>query len=304
MLVGPFTKVNLGPENNDSNSASPDGRITSQSQGGATQTKRIWSCGLRDVDGGSLDSEQSNPTKSNIIVRSGEIGGSSSPDNRSRDSADSIRSRAKAVQILNRRRQIARYKAHPWPFLCEQVLTEDPHDKAGLIKPYPQLAYLEDFVNDWVRERRILVPKSRRMLASWTCIALHVWLLLFHDREYIYFAARKEGRDESEGSLELVKRAKFIINNLRDFSPPPTEQKRGRIICLTTHSEIVAVAQGEHQMRQLSATAIFADEFAFWEHARQTYTAARPTIEGTGRFTGVSSAHPGFFKDLVFDEVA
>jgi hypothetical protein len=220
MLVGPFTKVNLGPENNDSNSASPDGRITSQSQGGATQTKRIWSCGLRDVDGGSLDSEQSNPTKSNIIVRSGEIGGSSSPDNRSRDSADSIRSRAKAVQILNRRRQIARYKAHPWPFLCEQVLTEDPHDKAGLIKPYPQLAYLEDFVNDWVRERRILV------------------------------------------------------------------------------------AQGEHQMRQLSATAIFADEFAFWEHARQTYTAARPTIEGTGRFTGVSSAHPGFFKDLVFDEVA
>lgn len=215
-----------------------------------------------------------------------------------------IQARAKAKKLLARREQIARYKAHPWPFLIEQVLTEDPHDKAGMIKPFPQLAYLERLVNVWFTERRLLVPKSRRMLVSWTFIALHVWLLLFHEREYIYFAARKEGRDESEGSLELVKRAKFVINNLRSFRPPKTEQKRGRIICTETHSEIVAVAQGEHQMRQLTATAIFADEFAFWEHARETYTAARPTIEGTGRFTGVSSAHPGFFKDLVYDEVA
>lgn len=215
-----------------------------------------------------------------------------------------IQARAKAKKLLVRREQIARYKAHPWPFLIEQVLTEDPHDKAGMIKPFPQLAYLERLVNVWFVERRLLVPKSRRMLVSWTFIALHVWLLLFHEREYIYFAARKEGRDESEGSLELVKRAKFVINNLRSFKPPTTEQKRGRIICTETHSEIVAVAQGEHQMRQLTATAIFADEFAFWEHARETYTAARPTIEGTGRFTGVSSAHPGFFKDLIYDEVA
>lgn len=127
--------------------------------------------------------------------------------------------------------------------------------------------------------------------------------MLFHDREYIYFAARKEGRNESEGSLELVKRAKFILNNQRDFVPPPTIQKRGRVVCERTHSEIIAVAQGRDQMRQLTATAIFADEFAFWEQARETYAAARPTIEGTGRFTGVSSANPGFFKDLVFDQV-
>lgn len=183
-------------------------------------------------------------------------------------------------------------------------MTEDPHDKGRLVKPFPQLPYLEHLVDVWVKERHLLVPKSRRMLISWTFIALHVWLMLFHEREYIFFAARKEGRDESEGSLELVKRAKFIINNLRDFKPPPTDQRRGRIICTATHSEIVAVAQGAHQMRQLTATAIFADEFAFWEQARETYTAARPTIEGSGRFTGVSTAYPGFFKDLVFDQVA
>lgn len=212
------------------------------------------------------------------------------------------KTRAKARLLLEKRKLFQAYKADPWLFLTEQVQTEDPHDKHRQVKSFPEEPYLEHFVRIWHRERRLLVPKSRRMLISWACIAVHVWLLLFHDREYIFFAARKEGRDESQGSLELVKRAKFIINNLRSYRPK-TKQQRGRIICHDTNSEIVAVAEGENQMRQLTATAIFGDEMAFWEHARQTYTAAQPTIENSGRFTGVSTASPGFFADLVFDQV-
>lgn len=214
-----------------------------------------------------------------------------------------LRYRAKALLILKRRKEFAAYKVHPWPFLCEQVLTEDPHDNSGKIKPFPPLPYLERITNIWLVERKLLVPKSRRMLVSWLFISLHVWLMLFHEHEHIYFAARKEGRDESQGSLELVKRGKFIINNLRTFRPPATEQKRGRIYCPSTQSEIVAVAEGANQLRQLAATAIFADEFAFWEKARETYSAAMPTIEASGRFTGVSSANPGFFKALCYDEL-
>ena len=200
--------------------------------------------------------------------------------------------RMKAKLLLLRQQQIARYKADPWPFLCEQVLTEDPHDPAGKIKPFPPEPYLKQLVKIWMKEKKLAVPKSRRMLVSWLFICLHVWLLLFGEHEHIYFAARKEGRDESQGSLELVKRAKFVINNLRSFKPPPTDQKRGRIYCPSTQSEIVAVAEGANQLRQLAATAIFADELAFWEKAQETYAAAMPTIEASGRFTGVSSAHP------------
>src|SRR6185436_11485163 len=189
-----------------------------------------------------------------------------------------LRLRAKAKKLAEEKRQFERYKAHPWPFLTECAYTEDPHDKSCLIKKYPNEPPLERLVSTWFRERRLLVPKSRRMLVSWTFILLHVWLLLFHEREYIFFAARKEGKDESEGSLELVKRAKFVINHLKNFTPPATDQRRGRILCPFTHSEIVAVAQGQDQMRQVTATAIFADEFAFWEKARESYAAARPTI--------------------------
>lgn len=214
-----------------------------------------------------------------------------------------LRLRAKAATRAKHQRQTRIYKAHPWPFVIEQVLTEDPHDKSGLIKPFPAIPYLERLTNLWLLEKKLLVPKSRRMLVSWLFITLYVWLLLFHEHEHIYFAARKEGRDESQGSLELVKRAKFVINNLRDYTPPKTEQKRGRIFCPSTKSEITAVAEGKDQLRQLTATAIFADELAFWEKAQETYGAAKPTIEASGRFTGVSSAHPGFFERMVFDKL-
>lgn len=211
--------------------------------------------------------------------------------------------RARARRRAEERRKTERFAAHPWPFLQECVNTEDPHDKARAVKPYPAyLPYLEDLVDEWYTHKLFLVPKSRRMHVSWTFICLHVWLFLFHPHEYIFFAARKLGKDESEGSLELVKRAKFVINNLRGFVPPATGQHRGRIICPSNSSQIVAVAQGSSQLRQVTATALFADEFAFWEWARETYTAAKPTIEQHGRFTGISSAYPGFFESLVYDK--
>lgn len=214
-----------------------------------------------------------------------------------------LRYRAKARLLLLKKQQEEKYRLDPWPFLVEQVLTEDPHDPSGKIKPFPPEPYLKRIVEVWLQEKKLVLPKSRRMLISWLFICLHVWLLLFHKHEHIYFAARKEGRDESQGSLELVKRAKFVINNLRSFKPPITEQKRGRIYCPSTQSEIVAVAEGANQLRQLAATAIFADELAFWEKAQETYAAAMPTIEASGRFTGVSSAHPGFFERLCYDKL-
>src|SRR3990167_3212523 len=43
------------------------------------------------------------------------------------------------------------------------------------------------------------------------------------------------------------------------------------------------------------------DEMGFQPEAESAYTAAKPTIDGGGKFIGVSTAEPGFFEDLVFD---
>ena len=64
-------------------------------------------------------------------------------------------------------------------------------------------------------------------------------------------------------------------------------------------SSITAIAKGAHQARQYTFSAYFMDEMAFLEQASEICGGAWPTLFGGGRFTGVSTAHPGFFESIV-----
>lgn len=196
-----------------------------------------------------------------------------------------------------------KYAADPWAFLTEAVFTLD--QITGQVRRFPAHPYLQYLTETWVRERLLLVPKSRRMMVTWLFVALHYWLARYRPGTTIAVVSRKEGRNESEGSAELISRIRFIHEHLpAHVSRPPAEYKFCRFRFPDIHSEIIGIGQGPDQLRQLTLTAIFADEFAFWEQARDAYIASRPTIEGGGRFTGVSSAHPGFFEALVTNAAA
>lgn len=216
------------------------------------------------------------------------------------DLATLAKARAQAKLQQLQKDNDAKYAADPWKFLVEAVMTLD--QVKGEIRKYPPLPYLEKLTRVWEKERLLLVPKSRRMLISWTMVALHYWLARFRPGTTVAFVSRKEGRSESEGSAELVNRARFIHEHLPpDIEKIETEYKFCRLSFPSIHSEILGIGQGPDQLRQLTLTAILADEMAFWEQARDAYIASRPTIEGGGRFTGVSSANPGFFEQLVND---
>jgi hypothetical protein len=223
-----------------------------------------------------------------------------------------------------RRDQLAneeRFKAHPWPFLSEVVYTLD--QSKGSIRKYPGepeepdthcrcngpkgggcISYRHHIVNEWYRSNRICLPKSRRMMMSWTMLACHYWLARYRFGSAIAIGSRKRGENWAQGSAELVSRIRFIHEHL-----PPTVPKVAMEIHFgwlhfpETKSDIIAIAQGADQLRQYTFTAILADELAFWEEAQATYNAAIPTIEGGGRLTALSSAHPGFFRQLCYDEV-
>lgn len=212
------------------------------------------------------------------------------------------RARAQGRLLQLQRESTVRYHDDPWAFLTEAVFTLD--QISGKIRAFPPHDYLKDIVSLWQKERLLLVPKSRRMFVTWLFVALHYWLARYRPATTVAFVSRKEGRNESEGSAELVARAKFIHDHLpAHLEPIEIEYKFCRIKFPHNHSEIVGIGQGPDQLRQLTLTAIFADELAFWEQAREAFQAMRPTLEGGGRFTGVSSAHPGFFAQLVHDEV-
>ena len=62
---------------------------------------------------------------------------------------------------------------------------------------------------------------------------------------------------------------------------------------------VKGIAQGPDQLRQYTASAILCDEMAFWDKAEQTWGALKPTVQGGGQVTMISSAGPGFFQRLV-----
>ncbi len=69
-----------------------------------------------------------------------------------------------------------------------------------------------------------------------------------------------------------------------------------------TDSIIHAVSQDSDALRSSTASAIFSDEMAFQPYARKSYQGARPTIEGGGKFTGISTPNgKNFFYNLIFD---
>ena len=208
--------------------------------------------------------------------------------------------RAQAQVELAQRKQRERYATDPWAFLTECVFTLD--QITGKTRPFPVKQHLETLTRVWERRSLLLVPKSRRMMVTWWGVAVNYWLARYRPGAKIAFLARKEGKDESEGSAELVWRAKFIHDHLPPLLEPMTvDYHFGRLAFPDHHSEILGVAEGADQLRQWTCTSVFGDEAAFWSWAYETYVGSRPTIEGGGRFTLVSTAGPGFFESLVYD---
>lgn len=194
---------------------------------------------------------------------------------------------------------LERVRDDPWEFL-KIVNTLDPLDKKTPIKPFPiHLDYLKFYVRLWQKEPKILVPKSRRMKMTWVNIGLYTWDTVFHKGRHNAFVSKKE--DDSD---DLVGKAEFILKNLqKPVILPEFEKTFNQLAFPEIESKIEGFPSGADQMRQFTFSGIFADELAFWEDAEKMYSGSVPTIEGGGRFTGVSSPAPGFFKRLVMDEL-
>lgn len=205
-----------------------------------------------------------------------------------------------------------RYRNSPWDFLSECVFTHDEVDQENPIKPFPShFKYLYILVLLWLKHKKLAVPKSRRMTASWTFLALIVWDCIFHRGRSWAITSKKE-----EDAKELVSRCEFIIKHIppdkipselipkmkhggMQSSPPAIEF--GEI-----HSKIFGFPQGGNQLRQRGFSGIFEDEVAFQSEAEATFSAAEPTIRGGGRMVKVSSRSVedgGFFKKIVFDQL-
>lgn len=201
------------------------------------------------------------------------------------------------------------YKENKWAFLRDCVWTQDQVDSKNPIKPYPShLPYARLLTLLFDRELLTAIPKSRRMTASWTYIALYLHDTMFNSGRHNAFVSKKE-----LDSLELVRRAEFIYKSIPEWRIPrellpkvrtgTTTQKPPMLDFEEIGSKIQGFPQGEDQLRQFTLSGILEDECAFWDDAEGSFAGAKPTTDGGGRLTLISSRAPSFFKKVVFDQL-
>jgi len=203
--------------------------------------------------------------------------------------------------------RLMRVRNHPWAFAETCVFTLDEADKYHPIKPYPtDKEYLKWIVERILREPLVAFVKHRRMILTWTCCMVGLWDAMFHEGRKIGFQSKKE-----EDSDDLVRRCKFIYDNIPEdvlLVKPVAQYKYTEL----TFPEIDSVIKGFPQatmqhnvvvdpMRQHTLSRIFADEIAFWPNARASFVGMKPTLEGGGQLTLLSTRYPGFFKELIED---
>lgn len=192
----------------------------------------------------------------------------------------------------------------PWEFSSRLVYTKDEKDRDQPIKKFPaNLDYLKLYFKVWQRERLMAVPKSRRMFLSWATMILYLHDTMFNVGRQTAIVSRKE-----HDADDLLERMKFILDSIpSDVIPKELIPKYKKTFCSLEfpdiQSRILAFPSGADQLRSYAFSGIMADEAAFWPDAEEMYAATYPTIENSGRMTMISSAAPGFFKKLVFDQL-
>ncbi len=195
-------------------------------------------------------------------------------------------------------RVVEKWKNNPWAFIRDACWTIDEADK-GTVKRFPDVPYLAHVCKVWQKQPMLAIPKSRRMMLTWVMLALHLHMALFVPRSAIFVQSKKA--DDSDYLLGET-RMQFIYQHLPDwvrgYGLPAMRYKQYNLT-FSNGSIIRAIAQGEDQLRQYTATAVMCDEIAFWDRAAETWRALRPVIQGGGKATLISSASPGFFEVVV-----
>jgi len=134
------------------------------------------------------------------------------------------------------------------------------------------------------------------MLMTWLFSGCYLWDTQFKQGRLNFFQSKKE-----EDADRVIQRAWHIYTHQPAWIKQmfPAEYTYCHIKFKYGDSEIWGVPQGGDQIRSHTASGILSDEMAFQPDAEDAYGGALATIKGGGRFTGVSSANPGFFHYLV-----
>ena len=193
------------------------------------------------------------------------------------------------------------WKADPWKWIIEQVLTVDESD--NLIKPFPNFKYLRLILEQYFERKIIVVPKTRRMMLTHLFLSglLPHQLIFVPNSDNIFVQISEE-----KAKKNFRKRAKKTLSFLdqRFFFYPEFVEKKNLLASSARNpdngAELAAIPSGADKCRGDTLTNAIYDEFAFQTHCEENLDAIKPALEGKNcRGAFISSANPG----TVFEEL-
>ncbi len=205
-------------------------------------------------------------------------------------------------------------KRNPEFFLLNFYWTLDEHaDAKGLapIRLLPEKDYIVKLIDQLHTNDRIVIPKSRQMMITWTVCGYCLWDALFKTGRKEFYVSRKE-----DIAKEMINRNKISYKQLAANIPAewlPQSTTFGAAVgdSLTLpfpgiNSSIKALPQGSDSLRHFTASIIFMDEAAFQEQARSVFIGAKPTLDGGGKMVIASTSngkdgHGKFFYQVAHD---
>jgi len=202
------------------------------------------------------------------------------------DRRDELERAARAALELKNRI----YLNDPYLWACEQVYTKDEATQTKL--NFPDKPYIKDLFHALDTEQKILVPKSRRMFASW---GVSTWVL-HQVRFRQYVAAYWQSLQEAKAAYVVDERIKFIEDNLEPLHRRRYEAiktKSGLVGKLTypeMDSYVLAIAQGGDQIRSFTPSILVIDECDFQPEAHDALKAALATVEKNSKIILVSTS--------------
>lgn len=175
------------------------------------------------------------------------------------------------------------------------TLTENPHwekQKLPFRSPFPQKPYFRHVFHEFRTSRLLFVPKSRDMMTSWSGL---VWAT--HQAQWAQaFVIVQTMKDDK--AKELLGYADCLYRNQPGWLKKlhPLKSQSASEMEWGNKGRILAVPQGQHQIRTYHPTIYIMDEAAFLPEAEQCYGATLASSSHV-QIIAISSAGPGWFAD-------
>lgn len=189
-------------------------------------------------------------------------------------------------------RRTASFEAGPLLWLTQHTMTEDQHwlsKGTEPVSPFPAWSYFVPAMKAMLTQDTLFIPKSREMMTSWLVCGYIAWMTQW--LPHIFWIMQTEKEDKA---TQLINYCRILFNRQPDWMKErnPVVVDNSVEMKRKNGSHILAVPQGENQVRLFHPYGFAMDEAAFLPEAEQSFNAVRPVCK---QIIAVSSDGMGWF---------